>query len=184
VPFAAEPEPVPSPSPEPVFKKPKTKKKSKKEALAPEPEQTTPVLRKRKMSNVSNATLEKPQPKKAPKKKSVVIEEAPKLNGVEKNIAKQVGRVNPRIHINPEDFENLNKRVKISHMGQVNLGISDNSFATKLATGGVDEYGKFGQRMLGGIQGKDFRKQKDKLKRKDFAGETIGAWRDNSFLLD
>ena len=182
VPFAAEPEPVPSPSPEPVAKKPKTKKKSKKEA--PESEATTPVLRKRKMSNVSNATLEKPQPKKAPKKKSVVLEEALKQNGVEKNIAKQVGRVNPRIHVNPEDYENLNKRVKISHMGQVNLGISDNSFATKIATGGVDEYGKFGQRMLGGIQGKDFRKQKDKLKRKDFAGETIGAWRDNSFVLD
>lgn len=87
-----------------------------------------------------------------------------------------------KLIVNPISETTLGRRVKIEHLSDVNLGIKDNSFATKLATGGIDEYGKFGFQKLGGQQGKEFRKQKNKLKNKAFAGETI-VHRDNSFLL-
>jgi len=52
-----------------------------------------------------------------------------------------------------------------------------------LELGGVDEYGKFGFQRLGHERGKGFRKEKNKLKNKAFAGETI-VYRDNSMALD
>jgi hypothetical protein len=87
-----------------------------------------------------------------------------------------------KLIVNPISETTLGRRVKIEHLRDVNLGIKDNSFATKLATGGIDEYGKFGFQKLGGQRGKAFTKEKNKLKNKAFAGETI-VYRDNSFLL-
>jgi len=73
--------------------------------------------------------------------------------------------------------------VKIDDYGLVNLGIRDNSFMTKLNEGGIDEYGKFGHDRLGHERGKGFRKEKNKLKNKSFAGERI-VYRDNSMALE
>jgi hypothetical protein len=87
-----------------------------------------------------------------------------------------------KLIVNPISETTLGRRVKIEHLRDVNLGIKDNSFATKLASGGIDEYGKFGFQKLGGQRGKAFTKEKNKLKNKAFAGETI-VYRDNSFLL-
>jgi hypothetical protein len=152
------------------------KKKSKKDKKA---------QKKSKKSQEPELEVAEPEPEtllaKRPRRKS----SASKMNGeakVKPEPTLQLGK-SKKLIVNPVEEHLLNKRVKIDQLGDVNLGIKDNSFATKLATGGVDEYGKFGHQRLGGERGKGFRKEKQKLKNKAFAGETI-VYRDNSLLLD
>jgi len=119
--------------------------------------------RKRTASIVSNTQVETPQlkPKKVKKSKAAKQEEQVQEEVEVKAPVKPMFS-NPRLKINPVTSTNLNKRVKIESMGEVYDVLKNNSFEQKLAGGGVDEYGKFGQERLGGTQGKTFRKEKNK----------------------
>ena len=138
------------------------------------------LLGKRRKSSaiVNNDQEVENKPKK--KKKTQVIEKLESVEDVQKAPTAVKDYSNPRIKINPVTASNLNKRVKIESMNDVTfMKLKDNSYATKIAAGGIDEYGKFGWDRLGGEQGKNFRKEKTKLKNRAFAGEKI-VFCDNS----
>lgn len=55
----------------------------------------------------------------------------------------------------------------------VNSELFENNYQKRLEKGHVDEYGKAGWERLGNAQGKEFKKQKNKMKNKEIQGSKI-----------
>ena len=62
---------------------------------------------------------------------------------------------------------------RVSGISKVNSDIFDQNYVKKQQMGGDDEFGRMGHERLDGTQGREFRKQKLKMKNKDFQGGRI-----------
>ena len=77
----------------------------------------------------------------------------------------------------------LNKKEEVNHhtkhftrvanVSHVNTEIFEQDYQKKLEKGGEDDFGRLGFERLGGTQGKEFRKQKTKMKNRELQGGRI-----------
>ena len=59
---------------------------------------------------------------------------------------------------------------RVSRVSKVNSSIFDQNYKKKLEIGGEDDFGQMGHDKLNGTQGKEFRKQKNKMKKRELQG--------------
>jgi len=77
------------------------------------------------------------------------------------------------VHKKEEVTHNSKYFTRVANVTHVNTEIFEQDYEKKLAKGGEDDFGRLGFERLGGTQGREFRKQKTKMKNRELQGGRI-----------
>lgn len=110
----------------------------------------------KKRSRAASSDIESLPQKKIKKSKKESIEETPETN-IEENL-------------DVEQEKTFFQKGDYSRYHTLPTSLKDNTFEAKFKYGNGDEYGKIGHQKLFHTRGKDFKKEKNKLKNKGFIG--------------
>jgi hypothetical protein len=172
-----------------VIKKIKKKKVVPKKVVVNKPK----AIAKKKMTEVVKAKTEieqEPIETKPAKKKITKKEKQQKIE--KKRIQKQQNYQNFKETSEANTLVNkkLQSRVnrgnvftRCANVKNVKYDLFDSKWSNKVRKGGQDAFGSLGFERLGGTRGKNFRKEKTKLKNREFQGSKI-TFRNNLIDLD
>ena len=134
--------------------------------------------KKKKVKEIEASETEAPKSKKRSRAASTDNEALPKKK-IKKTTKKSIEKVEEKEEITEEIPSTINNsqaekvpfgKGDYSRFNNLHESLKDYSFEAKFRYGNGDEYGRIGHQRLAPTRGKDFKKEKTKLKNKGFIG--------------
>ena len=164
-------------------------KRIKKKKIVPK---TKPKKVTAKLQTKTALTRPEPEPETKPKVKRKITKKEKQEKLETKRKKKQKNYQEFREESEANTLVNKDFQVRVNRGGTftrcanvktVKVGLFNSKWSNKVNKGGQDQFGLLGCERLGGTRGKNFRKEKTKLKNREFQGSKI-TFRNNLIDLD